>query len=198
MNTENIIGLIILITFYVSYFTKAFLQSRNGIKTDRMGKGSKPKKTLIIEICLKISTILIALIQLISIIFIKKLPLILESNTIRYIGFFIALLGVIIFITAMATMRDSWRAGVDNTQKTKLVKAGIYKYSRNPAFVGFYLLYIGISLSFSNVINILFTCATILIFHFQILEEEKFLPTIFGQDYLDYKNSTCRYIGAKK
>lgn len=198
MNTENIIGLIILTTFYGSYFTKAVLQSRSGIKTDRMGKGGKPKKTFIIEICLKIFTILLALTQLISIFFIKRFPLILESSKIRYIGFFISLLGVIIFITAMATMRDSWRAGVDNTQKTKLVKAGIYKYSRNPAFLGFDLLYIGISLSFSNVINILFTFATILIFHFQILEEEKFLPTVFGQEYLAYKNSTSRYIGTKK
>jgi protein-S-isoprenylcysteine O-methyltransferase Ste14 len=197
LNKENIIGLIILVAFYGSYFTKAFLQSRNGIRTDRMGKGSKPKKTLIIEICLKISTILIALIQLISIIFIKELPLILESTQIRYFGFFISSLGVIIFITAMVTMRDSWRAGVDNTQKTTLINTGIYKFSRNPAFLGFDLLYIGFAVSFSNIINILFTCFTILIFHLQILEEEQFLPTIFGKEYLNYKNTTSRYLGTK-
>ncbi|MBK1811950.1 isoprenylcysteine carboxylmethyltransferase family protein [Clostridium sp. YIM B02505] len=162
-----------------------------------MGKGSKPQKTFIIEVFLKVYTILLALTQIISIIFTNKLFLILKNNQIRYIGFFISLLGVVIFITAMITMRDSWRAGVDTTQKTTIVKSGIYKYSRNPAFLGFDLFYIGIAMSFSNIINILFTCFTILIFHLQILEEEKFLPTIFGKEYLDYKNTTRRYLGTK-
>ncbi|GKU24142.1 methyltransferase family protein [Clostridium folliculivorans] len=197
MNTENIIGLIILAAFYGSYFSKAFIQSKKGIKTDRMGKGSKPKRTFIIEVCLKITTILIALVQLISIVLKEKFPILSENITVIYIGFFISLLGVVIFITAMTTMRDSWRAGVDNTQKTTIVKRGIYKYSRNPAFLGFDLLYIGIAISFSNIINILFTCFTILIFHLQILEEEKFLSILFGQEYLDYKNTASRYIGTK-
>lgn len=48
-------------------------------------------------------------------------------------------------------MRDSWRAGIDRTQKTKIINTGIYRYSRNPAFVGFDLLYIGMRLAFSNI-----------------------------------------------
>ena len=40
-------------------------------------------------------------------------------------------------------MRDSWRAGIFETDKTKLVTEGIYQISRNPAFLGFDLLIIG-------------------------------------------------------
>lgn len=198
MNTESIIGLIILFAFYGSYFVKIFMQRKSGISTDRMGKGSKPKKTFIIEVILKISSILTAVIQLISIIFIQELPMLIQNHLVRYIGFIISLLGVVVFVNAMITMGDSWRAGIDNTQKTKIVKAGIYKYSRNPAFVGFDLFYIGIALGFSNVYNIIFACASILMLHLQILEEEKFLPTVFGEEYLDFKKKTRRYIGVGK
>lgn len=193
MDTNNIIGLIIILAFYGSYFGKVFMQGKRGIKTDRMGKGSKPKKTFVVETILKSITVLTAGIQFISIVFIKNFPILIQNNLIRYIGLVIALLGVVVFITAMVTMRDSWRAGVDDTQKTKIINTGIYKYSRNPAFVGFDLLYIGIAIAFSNIFNLIFACSSILLLHFQILEEEKFLPTVFGKEYLDYKKKTRRY-----
>lgn len=193
----SIIGLIMIFLFYGSYFVKMFVLSKSGIKTDRMGRGNKPKKTFIIEIILKYITFLTAVIQLISIIFVNKLPIFIQNNLIRGIGIVIALLGVIIFITAIITMRDSWRAGIDNTQKTKMIYTGIYKHSRNPAFLGFDLLYIGIGLVFSNIFNLMFTVFSILLFHLQILEEEKYLSTVFGNDYLKYKEKTKRYFGAK-
>jgi protein-S-isoprenylcysteine O-methyltransferase Ste14 len=174
-----------------------FIQSKNGIKTDRMGRGSKPKKTFVIEIMLKASTFLTAGIQLISIVIIKNVPVVIQKDLVRYIGVIIALLGVTIFVTAIITMRDSWRAGIDNSQKTEIINTGIYKYSRNPAFLGFDLLYIGIGLAFSNIFNLIFSVLSILLLHLQILEEEKYLPTIFGKDYLEYKKKTRRYFGTR-
>jgi protein-S-isoprenylcysteine O-methyltransferase Ste14 len=186
-----------MLLFYGSYFAKMNIQSKSGIKTDRMGRGNKPKKTFIIEVILKAATFLTAGIQLISIVYIKKMPILIQSNLVRYIGIIVSLLGVIIFIIAMTTMRDSWRAGIDKTQETKMIKTCIYKYSRNPAFVGFDLFYLGLALLFSNVLNVLCACISILMLHLQILEEEKFLPTIFGTEYLEYKKKTGRYFGVK-
>lgn len=197
MSTENVIGLIILIVYYGSFFVKALMQGRRGIKTDRMGRGSKPKRTFVIEVILKTITFSTGAVQFISVIFTNKLPILIQNNFIRYLGFVVSLFGIIIFITAMTTMHDSWRAGVDNTQKTKMITDGIYKYSRNPAFVGFDLLYIGMALSFSNAVNTIFACAAMIMLHFQILEEEKFLPAVFGEEYVNYKERTRRYIGTK-
>lgn len=194
VNKENIMGLIILCAFYGSYFVKAIMQRNKGIKTDRMGKGSKPERTFIIEVVLKLITFLTAGIQLISIIFIKELTPIIPGIFVRISGIIISLFGAVVFIAAMYTMHDSWRAGIDNAQKTKMIRTGIYKFSRNPAFVGFDLLYTGMALSFSNVLNIIFACASIIMLHLQILEEEKFLPAVFGKGYLDYKKKTRRYI----
>lgn len=195
VTTDIIIGLIVIFAFYGSYFTKMLVQSKRGIKTDRMGRGNKPKRTFVIEIILKSITLLTAGVQLISIVFLKSLPIVMQNNFVRYIGFVIAILGVLIFITAFVTMGDSWRAGIDNTQKTEIIDIGIYRYSRNPAFVGFDLLYIGMALAFSNRINIIFACLSILLLHLQILEEEKYLPTVFGKAYLEYKKKTGRYFG---
>lgn len=197
MNIKNVIGLSILIAFYGSYLVKAVMQSRKGIKTDRMGKGDKPERTFVIEVILKITTFSTAAVQFISVVFSEKFTALINSNYIIYAGFAISVLGIIVFVSAMATMHDSWRAGIDNTQKTKMVTRGIYRYSRNPAFVGFDLLYAGTALSFSNVINIIFACAAVIMLHLQILEEEKFLPSVFGKEYMDYKKSTRRYIGRK-
>ncbi len=47
-------------------------------------------------------------------------------------------------------MRDSWRAGFSYDQRTGLVMTGIYRLSRNPAFLGFDLLYIGCAAVPSN------------------------------------------------
>ena len=43
-------------------------------------------------------------------------------------------------------MRDSWRAGISETDKTELITEGSYQISRNLAFLVFDLLYIGILL----------------------------------------------------
>jgi len=65
-------------------------------------------------------------------------------------GLFFGIVGDIIFAVAVVTMRDSWRAGLARDDMTKMVSDGIYKYSRNPAFLGFDLVYIGIILMFFN------------------------------------------------
>ena len=117
---------------------------------------------------------------------------------VRAAGLVIAALGTIAFAAAVFTMRDSWRAGIAEKDKTEFVSSGIYKFSRNPAFLGFDLCYIGILLAFFNLPLLLFTVAGMTALHFQILCEESYLPTVFGQSYLEYKAKTNRYLGRKK
>lgn len=93
------------------------------------------------------------------------------------------------------TMKDSWRAGVSETDKTELVTDGIYQISRNPAFLGFDLVYIGILLLFFNWILVFFSVFAMVMFHLQIVKvEEKFLVSVFGEDYAQYKKTVNRYL----
>ena len=56
----------------------------------------------------------------------------------------LAISGDMVFVISVWTMKDSWRAGVSKTDQTELVTDGIYQISRNPAFLGFDLVYVGI------------------------------------------------------
>jgi protein-S-isoprenylcysteine O-methyltransferase Ste14 len=197
MRLYKTIGLIIYFSFYINFYITMFLQYRRGIKTVQVGRGRKPRKTFIVEILLVVMLLLTSFIQFISIVLVEKLPILIQNDWVRSCGAAISIMGIIAFIAALATLRDNWRGGIDYNQKTKLITTGIYKYSRNPGFVGFDLFFTGISLLFSNFFNILFSCVLILIIHLQILEEEKFLSIAFGKEYLDYKNKTRRYLGIK-
>lgn len=189
MKSHQTAAFIILALFYTAYFTKMILQAKRGVKTDQIAKGSKSRKLLIIERLLKMATF--------SIIPVEAASIILDWRTWKsspvWIGIAIASLGVMIFVIAMVTMRDSWRAGIPEKDKTALVTNGIYRLSRNPAFLGFDLMYLGILISFFNYLHLLFALFAMVMLHLQILQEEKFLTAAFGEPYLEYKRRTGRY-----
>jgi protein-S-isoprenylcysteine O-methyltransferase Ste14 len=193
MAIYKIVGLGLVVVFYLSFFIKMIMQKSRGIKTNQLARGNKPKKTYLVEVLLKVITYLTAVVQLVSIILLEQLPIMITNSYLRIMGSVFSLLGLVLFILAMVTMKDSWRAGINANEKTKFVKMGIYKYSRNPAFLGFDLFYFGFVLLFSNGLIILFSVNAILFLHFQIMEEERFLPKLFGEEYLEYKKRTCRY-----
>ena len=113
---------------------------------------------------------------------------------IQWTGVCIAAIGVGFFIAGMLTMKGSWRAGIPEKKETSLVTEGIYRISRNPAFVGFDLMYIGILLAFPNAWHATAVAITLVLFHKQILGEEQFLEGAFGEEYADYKKRVRRYM----
>ena len=186
-------AVIILLVFYGCYFGKMLIQNKKGIQTDQIGKG-KVGFVRIIELTMKVATIFVLIVELISI-YLNTSSLPIWS---RYIGIVIALLGDVLFVISVLTMKDSWRAGVSETDKTELVTNGIYQISRNPAFLGFDLVYIGILLMFFNWIIFAVSVFAIVMFHLQIVNvEEDFLTTVFRDEYLEYKKKVNRYLGRR-
>ena len=192
----QILAIMILLVFYGCYFTKMYSQKKKGIRTDHIGRG-KGKKGLVlmIELALKVVTYLVPVVEVISII----------NNTssmpigVRCLGVVLGVLGDTVFIISVLTMRDNWRAGVAEDAKTELVTEGIYSYSRNPAFLGFDLVYIGILLMFFNTGLFEITLLVILLLHLQIVNvEEDFLIATFGQEYVDYRKKVRRYYGRRR
>lgn len=187
-----VIALLSLITFYSIYFGKMIIQRKNGIKTNQMSKGNKEMSLKIQESVMRIITLLIVPVELISII----LELSIAPNYVRYLGSVIGIVGVIVFYISIYTMRDSWRAGITD-EKTDLITTGVYQYSRNPAFIGFYLLYLGILLAFFNYYLLVITIFAIVSLHLQIIQEEKSLVETFGSTYIAYMKRVRRYLGRK-
>lgn len=186
----RIMALLVLAVFYGIYLLKQWRQKRRGIRTMQIGRR---KDTHAVETLMGIATVGIIPAQLLSIVMGWSH---LGANA-RFTGFCIGLSGDLIFLISVLSMKDSWRAGIPEGDRIKLVKDGIYAYSRNPAFVGFDLQYIGVLLMYCNLLTGLFTVFAIVMLHMQILQEEKYLTSAFGAEYLEYRHQVYRYLGRR-
>ena len=106
--------------------------------------------------------------------------------------------GDAVFLLSVLCMKDSWRAGIPDKDKTELVTTGIYAFSRNPAFLGFDLMYIGVLLLYGNLLTLGFSLFAMMMLHLQILQEERFLASTFGEPYREYCRRVFRYLGRRK
>ncbi|MEW8957159.1 isoprenylcysteine carboxylmethyltransferase family protein [Clostridium sp.] len=199
MSIINKISLFIFIGFILSYtFKLIILYKTYGIKANSLGNKDKPLDIFITEISLKISTFIwggLWFFQAINININNKLfKFIFENLNIRYLGVGINFIGLLVFIIAMVNMGLSWRVGIDKKSKSKLITRGVYKFTRNPAFVGFDLMFLGLFLTFPNVITLVVSVVNIIFIHRLILEEEKHLISMFNNEYYSYKSKTPRYI----
>lgn len=188
-----LLALLVLAIFYGIYFTKMLVQKRHGIRTHQIGR-RKEKGLHTVESLMSIATLGIVIAQLASIACNwNHMP----ANG-RFTGFCVGMIGDLIFLISVLCMKDSWRAGIPERDQTTLVTGGIYAFSRNPAFLGFDLMYIGILLMYCNLLTVLFTAFAVTMLHLQILQEEKYMAATFGMEYLQYQQQVSRYLGKHK
>lgn len=188
----QIMAVLILTVFYAFYFAKIIIQKRQSIKTNQMGTGNKPKKVLFIERIMSVATVLTFILGVCSIFLVKEYP----TAEIRIVGIIIGVIAIVFFASAAITMKNSWRVGIPE-EKTSLVTTGIYNLSRNPAFVGFDLLYLSVCIMFFNIPLMLISVWAALMLHLQILQEEEYMHNMFGTEYDAYKKHTMRYFGRR-
>lgn len=188
----RIIILIIMATFYLFYIGKLVSQNKKSIKTNQAGTGDKPHKVIITERIMSCATILTIIVEVVSI----CMANVTSAPSVRAIGIALGIMGVLSFALATITMQNSWRVGIPE-EKIVLVTNGIYKWSRNPTFVGFDLLYLSICLLYFNIPLLMVSLWAAIMLHLQILQEETHMENMFGEEYVQYKKETKRYLGKK-
>lgn len=146
-----------------------------------------------VEILMSIATLGIVLAQILSIALDWNY---LHAN-VRFNGFCVSMMGNLFFLISVICMKDSWRTGIPDKDKTELVTTGIYKYSRNPAFLGFDMMYFGMLLMYCNLLTAFFTAFAEVMLHLQILQEEEYLSGVFGTEYQEYRKHVFRYLGRR-
>lgn len=186
------LALVVLVLFYTVYFVKMLIQHKHGIKTRQIGR-RKEKDIHMVKLLMSIATLAAPAAQLLSI----ALGWSCMPSGARFTGFLIGMLGDIIFLISVVCMKDSWRAGIPDKDKTELVTNGIYKFSRNPAFLGFDFMYAGVLLMYFNPLTAVFSLFAAITLHLQILQEEKYLTSVFGSSYTAYKSRVFRYLGRR-
>ncbi len=189
----KIIGVLILAVFYTVYFCKMILQKRKGIQTDQIARGKQKTKIFYIELVMKAATYSVVAAEVFSLFCAPEyLP-----QPFAAAGVVLGLIGDILFTVSVVTMKDSWRAGIAENDKTEIITSGIYSISRNPAFLAFDCVYAGLLLIAFNWILMAFSVFAVTMLHLQILQEEAFLSKTFGAEYDVYKSKVRRYLGRK-
>jgi protein-S-isoprenylcysteine O-methyltransferase Ste14 len=115
----------------------------------------------------------------------------LQTDTIwLYSGLIIYLIGIVFTFTAIRNFATS--------PKDKVITKGLYRYTRNPAYVGMILLQTGLGIACASWLYLILTAALIILLNANSSAEERYCSYMYGDDYLKYKNSTPRWMGIPK
>ncbi len=112
-----------------------------------------------------------------------------------YSGVVPVLLGIVIAATS-ARMFAQVDTGIKPfDEATALVTGGFYRLTRNPMYMGMFLMLLGVAFLLGSVSALFPLGLFILIIRNKfVLGEERFLEAAFGQRYLDYKSVVRRWI----
>lgn len=118
-----------------------------------------------------------------------------NGNLIAVLGLALLVAGIIVRWTAIYTLGKYFTGTVLIKKDHRLIRNGLYKHLRHPAYTGTLLAHLGLGLSFSNWISLglssLPYCVAAL---YRIHVEERALRETFGEDYIQYSKGTKRLI----
>jgi protein-S-isoprenylcysteine O-methyltransferase Ste14 len=78
------------------------------------------------------------------------------------------------------------------------ITTGVYAISRNPGYLAFFLVCVGIGIAYASWVFLLCALVWIVTWHFGVVEEERVLLKRYGDAYREYMNRTPRWIGFPK
>ena len=113
------------------------------------------------------------------------------------VGAFMIIIGLIIILSAIIQFKKykTTITPLNPSNATKLITDGIYKFSRNPMYLGLLLVLFGISIIL-NPIGGLFLIPLFILYlnFFQIIPEENAMVDLFKDEFLEYKKNVRRWI----
>jgi len=124
-----------------------------------------------------------------------KIGRIYHWNTFFAIGSILVVIGLIIRIKSILTLKEQFTYTITQIENHKLIETGLYKYIRHPGYLGQLIIFLGITTSLSNWLSILLMMTSVLIgYIYRIRTEEKFLIEQMGNKYSDYQKRTKKLI----
>ena len=118
----------------------------------------------------------------------------LEQSWLRWLGITLLLLSLVWTVLAQSRMGESWRIGIDQEHRTKLVQGGVFRLSRNPIFLGMMITLLGVFMVIPNALTLLTLALGFLLIQIQVRLEEEFLARTHGDEYVQYRRHVRRWI----
>jgi protein-S-isoprenylcysteine O-methyltransferase Ste14 len=129
-----------------------------------------------------------------------------QNQPLKWIGFLIIIAGIIIYLLCAINFLlkglgtpNIWFARglkfIMGEEPTKMVSSGLYKYSRNPMYLGVLTTVLGEMLFYQRAILLHYLFFLFILFHLVVIMiEEPHLKKKFGKDYEQYKKQTRRWL----
>jgi protein-S-isoprenylcysteine O-methyltransferase Ste14 len=111
------------------------------------------------------------------------------------VGAPVVLLAIGLFLFAVRTFRAAGTPVPGNRPTTTIVRTGPYRFSRNPIYLAFSLLQLGIALWVSSLWLVLTLLAAVAVMSLVVIpREERYLEARFPAEYPPYKASVRRWL----
>ena len=117
----------------------------------------------------------------------------LENRTTHFTGIVLLMLSLGWTVLAQIQMGNSWRIGIDEEKETALVQSGLFRFSRNPIFLGMIVTLAGVFLIIPNALTLLFLVLGFVLNQIQVRLEEEFLAQAHGTEYENFKREVRRW-----
>jgi protein-S-isoprenylcysteine O-methyltransferase Ste14 len=116
-------------------------------------------------------------------------------SILKNIGFALVIIGFLLGVGAFNEFRKA-RTTLDPHGSVKeLVSSGVYRFTRNPIYLGFLLMLIGLPLNSGFYWGVLLTPLFIISMNRLVIEhEEAYLEKKFGETYASYKARVRRWL----
>jgi protein-S-isoprenylcysteine O-methyltransferase Ste14 len=110
--------------------------------------------------------------------------------------FMLASLGIA--AASLKDLGDSWRVGVIEEQETELIEQGVYRFSRNPYFLAYLLMFAAYTILLQSFFLLVLSVIGFGLVHGMILREEQYLAGKHAADYERYRQRVPRYLNLRK
>ena len=141
---------------------------------------------------LRLSVYLLAASYIVGEFILPKYLLIYPINLIGMIGLMISL---IFFFSGFNIFKSYKENPVPTSTSNRLIKTGIFAYTRNPIYVSFVLFHFSMFLVFENVMYFLTSIGLAFWIHNYVIKpEEDYLLEIFSEEYERYKAAVSKWL----
>jgi protein-S-isoprenylcysteine O-methyltransferase Ste14 len=104
------------------------------------------------------------------------------------------LCGIGLLAVAQLHLGASWRIGIEAGAKPGLVTSGLYRYSRNPIYLGLLMMMVGYASLLPTVLSAVLLVGTYIGMRAQIAGEEAYLIGTYGEAFRDYARRVGRLL----
>jgi protein-S-isoprenylcysteine O-methyltransferase Ste14 len=120
---------------------------------------------------------------------------VIDSAALSWAGAVTAAAGVLLTLAAQLSMGDSWRIGVDESERTAMVTEGAFRIARNPIFTAMVITAIGLTMMVPNPLALAGLAALLVALELQVRGvEEPYLRTVHGGTYVSYASHVGRFL----